>query len=357
MRCSIYLNGLSIAEAPDIYNFKSLTGHCCYEIFSSYLIIQAVKENASRLKIDVCEYDDKDLPRVLSKALESDDFEIKAAAEEIAADFGRRLGLIVYTVKCADEATKAENSWHSEQDWQTWRDMNKVYLAGGLANGALGDKLRYYAQVLLNELNIPDIEIIISRNPSYVQMIGCARMNNGDSDRALVLDFGHSFIKSGIAFYNGKKLSRIEMLPKIKSEHMGRDYSDKNAELRDAMALHDFIADVISRRYLEYSNGGISDHIVISIANKVIGGKIGRGGCYYKLMLVSDEYERYLERCVSERVGRDIKITLIHDGGAAAMCISEEKNAVMIALGTAFGVGYHENVKGLRNADFVEVTI
>jgi hypothetical protein len=95
---------------------------------------------------------------------------------------------------------------------------------------------------------------------------------------------------------------------------------------------------------------------VISIANNVKNGKIGWGGCYYKLMFVSQEYEKYLEKCLSEVIGEEIKITLIHDGQAASVYFSGEENSVFIALGTAFGVGFPEPITGLKDASCVEIT-
>jgi hypothetical protein len=72
-------------------------------------------------------------------------------------------------------------------------------------------------------------------------------------------------------------------------------------------------------------------------------------------MFVNDQYERYLEKSLSEVIGKDIRITLIHDGQAASVCFSEEENSALIALGTAFGVGYPEPIPQLKNAGSVEI--
>lgn len=355
MRCNIFINGLLIKEVPNLYNFESFIGNCCYDIFSAWGIINRIIADSNKLKININEHNQNDLPKLLSASLESNDMDVKDVAEEIVADFGRRLGLIVYILKTASIINRQANDRHKPQDWQTWIDCRKVFLAGGLANGLLGEKLRYYAQELLYELNIEDVKLIISKFPSYSQMIGCARLNKDTIKHALLFDFGHSFVKTGIAVYGGQAISQIKLLQKLPSQHMYNNYSSKDEEYKDAVSLHNFIVKTISDYYLKYAKSDCSRHIVISIANKVENGKIGWGGCYYKLMFLSEEYERYLEKCLSEVIGKDIQITLVHDGQAAAICFSEEENSALIALGTAFGVGYPEPIQGLKDASCVEI--
>ena len=355
MECNIFINGLKIAEVPDLYNFKSFVGSCCYDIFSSYGIINEIITNSHKLKIDIAKYDHNDLPKILSDLLVNSEIEVKNAAEDIVADFGRRLGLIVYILKTATLKNRQANIKHGDEDWQVWIDCRKIFLAGGLVNGLLGERLRYYAQKLLYELNIRDAEFIISKFPSDTQMIGCARLNKGDNKKALLFDFGHSFVKTGLAAYEGNSLSHINLLPKIKSQYMNNNYPDKEAEYKDAVNLHNFIVKIITDYYFKFAKGDCSSHIVISIANKVTDGKIGWGGCYYKLMFVNDKYERYLEKCVSEILGLNIAITLVHDGQAAAICFAEQEKSALIALGTAFGVGYPEPIPFLKDASNVKI--
>lgn len=356
MKSDISLNGLVISEVPDLYNFRSFISNCGYGIFSASEIINQIKTDSRKLKIDISAHDQNDLPKLLSDAIKSNDVNVKNVAEDIVADFGRRLGLIVYILKTATLKNRQANNKYKSQDWQTWKDCSRIFLAGGLANGLLGEKIRYYAQELLNELNIKDSEFIISKFPSYTQMIGCARLNKEANKQALLFDFGHSFVKTGLAIFNGQALHQIKLLPKLKSQHMNKGYSNKDEEYEDAVGLHNFIVKTISDYYLVYSKPDCSKHIVISIANNVKNGKIGWGGCYYKLMFVSQEYERYLENCLSEVIGEDIKITLIHDGQAASISFSGEENSAFIALGTAFGVGYPELIPGLKDANYVEIT-
>lgn len=357
---NIRLNRIVIADVPDIFNFKYFEGRCAYDIFSSGAIIGTVRENAEALGIDLSVTDNSDLPKCLSAALESG----SDCAQAIAADFGRRLGLIAATMKMASEKTRCANERYEDEDWQPWTELNKIFLSGGLANGTLGRTLSYYGNDLLRTVGIQNMTLELSRCLSYDQLIGCARRNTGDASCAVVFDFGHSFVKSAVASFTTsseeKSLVRLGKVRKIPGRYMGRDYGNSEIEYSEAVLLHEFIADTVKERFSELSASkqSLSSHIVISIANNVTEGRIGYGGCYYKLMRVSPEYETYLSDCLSELLGRKINATLIHDGQAAALSVAGEKNSVLIALGTAFGVGFPpENTADLRTMEGFAVSL
>lgn len=148
MKSDISLNGLVIAEVPDLYNFQSFIGNCGYGIFSSFAIINQIITDSCKLKIDISAQDQNDLPKLLSDAIESNDVNVKNVAEDIAADFGRGLGLIIYILKTATLNNRQANDEYKSEDWQFWKDCRKIFLVGGLTNGLLGEKIRYYAQEL-----------------------------------------------------------------------------------------------------------------------------------------------------------------------------------------------------------------
>ncbi len=358
---AIRLNGISIEDVPDLYNFKEFKGFSAYDIFSSGSLIGAVGQNAESLGIDLKTSDASDLPKYLSAALESGSERIRSAAESIASDFGRRLGLIFFAMKTASEKTRFANDRYEDEDWRPWTGVNKIFLSGGLANGKLGENLCRYANELIKELGVIDVNICTSRYPSHDQLIGCARANSDNASRAVVFDFGHSFVKSAVASYaksseGSHGVVRLDVDKKIPSRHMGRGYTDADAEYKEAVLLHEFIANVVASRFSRLSEDDKrlppSRNIVISIANNVSDGSIGYGGCYYKLMLVSPKYEEYLSNFLSELLERDVTVKLIHDGQAAALSVAGEKNSVLVALGTAFGVGFPpESDEGLRPAE------
>ena len=77
-----------------------------------------------------------------------------------------------------------------------------------------------------------------------------------------------------------------------------------------------------------------------------------RGSVDFDLKSVFNKYEEYLSNFLSELLERDVTVKLIHDGQAAALSVAGEKNSVLVALGTAFGVGFPpESDEGLRPAE------
>ncbi len=356
MKSNIRINRVFIKDVPDLYNFRSLAEQYAYDIFSAYKIIDRIAENSDRLGIDLSAQDRNDLPKLLSAALSDDDKQIRQTAEDIAVDFGRRLGLIIHTLKTASPENQAANSRFGIEDWQPWRNCKKIFLSGGLANGLLGEWIIRTAENILSELGNDDVQLVLTKYPSVLQLIGCARMNRDKNSRALVFDFGQSFVKSGITHFDGDDLLKLNILPKVPSQHMWNAADDETNRL-EAIGLHNFIVQTIAERYKANYDGDISSHIVISIAANLKDGSIcGRGGNYSKLRLISENYEAYLTRCLTKEIGMSVKVNLLHDGYAAAVCYAGEKDSVLIALGTAFGVGWPEEIPGLKNTEHIEIS-
>ena len=87
--------------------------------------------------------------------------------------------------------------------------------------------------------------------------------------------------------------------------------------------------------------------ISVSIANDLIDNKFFGGG-YGKLRLLSDNLQQEIEAEVSNLIDRDIEISFIHDGTAAADAYAGTDNSVMLSFGTAIGVGFPIKKPGLR---------
>lgn len=342
----IRVNRIILSDLPDIYNFKSYEGNDCFGIFSTGEVISLTAKNASALGIDLDKTGSHDLPKLLSKALEDDNDEISKVANVVVAELGQRLAAVFYVLKRDPSITVESNDRYTAQDFESWQKIEHIFLVGGLANGALGRRLAENAQKTLCELGFGGVQVKAGKYPSDAQLAGVARLNDGKNKSALVLDMGHSFVKSAKANFKNGALVGLEHFDKIPSEFMGKWYEDKKAELEDAGLLHGFIVDTIANLYKKCGDD-VSDHISISIANNVRDGVIAWGGCYYKLKFLSDNYEELLENDLSGALGRRITVSLAHDGRAAALCFDEVENAAVFALGTAFGVGYTEGRRDL----------
>ena len=313
-----------------------MNGQDAYSVFSSDAIIAAIDSSRDSLGIS-SDVDALELPKVLSGKLMSTNESERGIAEKIAREFGCRLGAILFAMKTASPELREANSRYAPDDWTPWTSAENVILSGGLASGNLGKALRNAAVETMYCLG-QEISIEISSHPAFAPLIGVSRLVPINTERAVVFDFGHTFVKSAISVYNGNNLEKIVLFPKVESEYMGRFYDNKDEELKDSLRLHDFIASMISETICR---SRVSPSVVpISIANTVVNGVISRGGCYSKLAKITDNYGNYLSQDVSQRVGRKIKVLLIHDGEAVALCFAERPKTVGIALGTAFGVGF-----------------
>ena len=350
MANEIRVNRVILSDLPDIHNFKVYEGNDCFGIFSSGEVISMTYDNAKELGIDIENAQHTDLPKYLSMALESDDGKIKSKANEIVAELGQRLGAIFYVLKRDPKITVKSNTRYMVEDFDLWQKINNIFLVGGLANGALGRELASNAEKTLVELGFENIKVKAGKFPSDAQLVGVARLNDSKVKKAVVFDFGHTFVKSAVVEYGDGKLMGLKMLPKVPSEFMGRGFDTKEEEINEAQLLHQFIVNVITDAMVK-NDINESSHIAISIANNAENGKIAWGGCYYKLMFIAENYGEYLADALSEAMGRRISVTLVHDGRAAALCFDEVENSAVFALGTAFGVGYTEGRHDLLDRD------
>lgn len=357
MAKEIRLNRLVLSELPKLYNFESFEGNDAFSIFSSGEVISIIAKYSEQLGIDRNICDGSELPKALSSALSSADSSIRLTAEEITLDLGRRLGLIFYVLTRDPSITIKANPRYSEIDFKLWTYMRHVILVGGLANGDLGISLAKNAENILRELGYENLSISVGPFPSHTQLIGASRLADTENGNAAIFDFGHTFVKTAVAHFTNRTLDSLKLLPKVHSEYMGKGFASAEEELREAEMLHGYIVKVI-KDVFTIANRTLSSNIVISIANNAIGGKIGYGGCYYKLMLLADNYADYLAITLSAELKRDIHVTLLHDGRAAALCFEEKENTAAVALGTAFGVGYTEGQSELMNiSDSLEISL
>ena len=83
------LNRLKIVDIPQINIDYEVKGKLGSEIMSHEVLIEYIKKDAKRLKLDLDNMPEIKLPIYLNKFLESNDLEVRLAAENIA----RRLGL------------------------------------------------------------------------------------------------------------------------------------------------------------------------------------------------------------------------------------------------------------------------
>ncbi len=338
--CSI--NRVRIARVPVKGIDDDIEGMMANEIFSAKVISDDVRATAEKMGLDVSSYSHRDLPRLLSEGLTSDDMKLRSIATRLSTKYGNRLGLILLTLRTGlDENRQARKNWQSIH-WNYWANIKNVILTGGLASGMLGKRIKEQIQYVFDVAGEKPYNIQIYENSSHIGAMGCARLVE-DSDKTFaVLDMGQTNIKRCIIRKRGGEIANVTTLETVPSINMDLDYADTDENYSRALALHKYILNVVCdvcRRIDTSEDGG--EEVIISIANYVVGGVLNphRGG-YAKLSLLSADYAGMLTDEVSSRLHRSVKVRLVHDGTAIALNFRDTEDTVCISLGTAFGVGF-----------------
>ena len=257
-----------------------------------------------------------------------------------AADaFGRRLGHLIATL----HSGRGDEMLHS--DWRRayrayWTSIEQVWLGGGLA-AYPGRGLLAAARAEAARLGASRPSIELAAWPSALPLVGAARTNAGIARRAVVLDFGHTAVKRGMATYRGRALARLQLLESL--------------EPPAPAGLVDAFSDVVAAT-LRCAGADVDPNVVISVASYV-----DRGG-----RIVSDGVSLYsplgalepaaVERALRLRTGiQPLRLRVVHDGTAAAGgVVPTVPAAAVIMLGTSLGVGFAPPPDHLRPlaADF-----
>ena len=338
--CSI--NKLCISELPfndiddDILNKRA------NEIFSTKVISDAIRKNASLLRINEQEYSNIQLVKKLEELLDSEDYDVRNCAENLYRIFGFRLGIILLTLKQGRTKNRdARPNWTKEH-WNYWKNLKRLILVGGLTNGKSGERLKQYALEAFSRAQEEPYEILLFPNASHYGTLGCASLIKDKSKSAVVFDFGQTNIKRCIVDFSGEGILADEFLESIPSLYMEWDGIEEKVKQELAIKLHNRLISVISDTYKEVKQKkNIGNEIIISIASYTVGGCLHdlRGG-YAKLTCLSDNYEKYLEKELRKELDEQVFVSLIHDGTAVAQYFKNYKDVACVSLGTAFGVGF-----------------
>ncbi len=334
------LNKAVLEKLPLCCVDDDIQGKTFREIFSTQLIVDEIKTLAKSYTIDISEFDDYMLPKLLDRALISDDVKYNQLAHRVAVKFGDRLGMLLLALKLGEEENrKARPDW-TDEHWKYWAELDTVIFVGGLASSMLGRKFKERIQHIFDIAKVKPYNIMLFDNATYVGVMGCARLMENNTT-SLVFDFGHTNLKRCIIKKGVEEIREFTALDSVESKFVHSKLDDEDA-WETALLLHKHLVKTIVDTYRKYyDNFGLSREIIISIANYNAGGKLNseRGG-YAKLTQLGNDYAKILIEDLSSELHRRIKVRLVHDGTANALYFNEVDNSVCISLGTAFGVGF-----------------
>lgn len=319
---------LPVASINSVYIDDTLAS----DIFSPRLLISEIDRFRTLLTIDK-NVKNHDLLLAFNDLLANK----KMFAEKIAYKYANRLAKVLITLKKpSDLSIENRENWNSSH-WDYWNNINHVYLVGGLTSIELNNIFSKVISDQIKENNIDDFVVEIISDSANYGTLGLLSKNN--NNQVLLFDFGQSFIKRGFTKLIDDKYTFDDSLPPIESKFIQyKGYSECDLKA-SSKTLHNYIVECIVDTV--NSSKFTGNLIEISIANYIYKGKIhdSRGG-YAKLHLVDDNYEEYLNKCVTKILNKDIKINLYHDTTSMSFMFDKNNKEAVISLGTGFGVSF-----------------
>lgn len=339
-RCS--LNRAVLQKLP-LYGIEDeIEGLSFKDIFSTPTIVKEIRLVSHRYGIDLSDEPDYMLPRLLDRALRSDDARYRQMAARVVKKFGNRLGLLLLTLKTGEKENRlARDDW-DDACWEYWRSLKTVILTGGLASSMLGRRFKEDIHTIFDTAGVKPYDIMLFDNGTYVGMMGLAQKLMKDDTASLVLDMGHTGIKRAVIKKSGGEITEFIPQDSLPSLYMNSRFGSEAEKRREAIELHRRIVNTIAASYRAAPDPlTLDDTVLISIANYTHNGILNseRGG-YAKLCVINPDYASVLENDLSGELHRDIRVRLVHDSTASALYFADVDSSVCITLGTGFGVGF-----------------
>lgn len=328
------LNKLKLATAQTPYDIR---GKTALDVVSGAVFIEQIDSMFSELGVRT-HHSNKH--RKFIECL--DDPYTRPKAGALLQRLGESLGHILFALKFGASAREDIRPEWTDAHWEYWNNIEYVYLSGGLSYGIIGKWLVQASEDLFVRLGRP-FALKLAENSEYLPLIGAYQHgvweagHTGISANIIVMDFGHTYVKRG--FVCDSKFTVLDRIGSIARYMYNDETEDVNAGL-----LSDFIIGVILDTYDKALRACKPPTIAaVSIANYVNRGAIySYRGEYGRLSAISENYEEYLSYRLSQRLGHELRVLLIHDGTAAAYGIDNpaEEHAAVITLGTGLGVGF-----------------
>ncbi len=339
----VSVNRVRIMDLPGYTLEADVRGQAAYNLLSRDTVVRYALEQAQALRLPSFLLEDspaayREIPMAVDRALSSPDFVTRAAAEHIAVRLGRNLAHILLTLHRGDACNRVVRSDWTSADWEKWSFIQKVWLGGGVLSGDLGGYLVTHAAALLAEWGYADVlSVQRTRYSGEMSLLGAGRYAPEAAQKVLCFDFGQTMVKRAWLNLEGGAITRLEILPSLPTDWLFRN--DPTAALRySGEEVLAFVADMLTRTAVETEF--VDGDMLLSMAAYVEGGRLLGNGIYARMSMLGDDVRPLLEKAVHERCGLVCRISLIHDGTAAAALHAGEPRAAVIIVGTALGVGF-----------------
>jgi hypothetical protein len=255
------------------------------------------------------------------------------------AAFGQRLGHLVATLRLGDDdAPEWRTAYAGAGPWraayrQHWRSVERVWLGGGIV-AALGDKLLHSARAEARRLGMDDSTLDLAPHADVLALVGAARTRAAPAPTAIVLDFGYSSVKRGIAHFRGDVLHRLEVLNSLSVGTLGLDSRSTADEVMGA------VVGVIRATFQEAQHDQMPTdrEVAVSLATYLTDRRPFPSNELYDLLTDVDLGTLTAE--LARATGVALHVRFIHDGTAAAAALPSKGREGIIVLGTSLGAGF-----------------
>lgn len=333
------LNRVRIQKLPGDQFEDQFRGQSGYTLLSSAALKVMIADQRSRLGIDG---DSKNLLRDFNDCFDSPSNEVRQTARQIADAYGRRLALLILTLKQAlPENRRARVSWN-EAHWECWKQISTIHIGGGLVAGSMGPLAIESAKKTVRLWRDAEIEIQLSPLAAKLPLAGLARTAPPEAKAMLVLDFGNTSIKRAVADFQSTDTCFLRSLADLPAP-IDLFLPEKPTEKYVQQLASQVICTVAkSRQEAVHHAGSLGPVIGMSLACYLMNGQpppseMGQYGC---LQLLSSNLQTYLSERISAALNDRVQVNLVHDGTAAGLAFAGAEKSIALMLGTAIGVGF-----------------
>jgi hypothetical protein len=331
LRPEASLNQTRLADVPRAA--RSLLGRRAGQVLS----LDALADLACRMMPDLAAEprDSTSVPWLLAEALVSPEPGRQHSACHVVRVYAQRLAHLIATVVSAELEPEA-TSWRNAY-LRHWSGVERVCLGGGIA-AALGAHLTGETSAELERLGRANLGVQIAPHAADLALLGGAcGLPLPRRPHRVVLDFGGSTAKRGVATYKDARLEQLEVLPARTTPTGETDHVRAQ--------VVEFVLDVITEslqmvreRVAGDGLSAVDPVLQVSLACYVRRGRpLDKPGTYLPLSYVAIPE---LERTVRQRTGLAARLRFQHDGTAAASALEPRPASGLIVLGTFLGVGF-----------------
>jgi len=255
------------------------------------------------------------------------------AAAATLAEFGRRLGALIATLRDPATPGKQGRTLVRRACLAYWLEVDSIWLGGGLLAGRCGPAILAAAQTAASTAVRP-CRLALTPQPALAPLLGAAR--HAPAGRAgevtavtVVADLGHTSIKTAIAERAGPALTGLRLLEPCAAPS-GRPPPE----------VHEAVAAALSRaaqRAAEATARPGPVRVIASVASYVHAGvPLDDGRGIYGTLAGQ---LAWLRARIEAAASADATVTFIHDGTAAAATAGALRSGTITA-GTWLGGGF-----------------